>query len=452
MFLTLLSLSGCVAGLDESGSDSAAEPSDDSRVVGPADGTVLTPVGSCGSAPAHAPPDCGSQQWTEYSSHLPAAVGWFAIANTGTRTCTVTITKIELSYSSPSGSTVLKSTQSGAQRLYDGTTATFGTYKSDETVASSYTIPASSGYYIHPFTGIAEVPTDATKLTFKYAATIGSGCVVEAGIDTYQRDAIPTTSSPYTTDVTSEDFFIKEAIKSAWTGTTISSASPSSLQITRHAAPASVTAAACYNAATVSWSKPSDESPDASHPYKVFHSTSTFDSSSYDPDIPGATVWKSTTSTSQAETGLAIGTREYYAVYATGSYTYAPADDLHSALAWTSVTPANFTWATPTSAAYTGPGSLLLKWKSASSMQSACSAFIKDYYVEQGTVNSAGTCTFSTNFYDPIDYASTGGEDATQLSGIGGLTSGKKYCFRVSARLTSLAVSNKSATLTVVSP
>ncbi len=452
MMYTLLLLLSSVACTGHTPDDSGTIVTDSGQTTMDDTGIVRVPVSdaSCGAAaPTHAPAGCGVQQWGQYSAHIPDAVGWLAIANTGTGTCKVSGIKLELSYSTASGSTVLANTVYGAQDLYDGTSSdtskTFGTKKSDDTPTTAYTIAASPGYYVHPFTQRKKVPTNATKVTLKYSITLGTNCVVEAGIDTYQEDKNPTTAAPYTTDTTSISYFIKEAYKTAWSSSTVSN---SSFSITRHMAPQSLTAAACYDDVQLTWSAPSDETAIA---YSIFHATSTFDPASYDPDVPAATAWKSTTSTSQTDTGLGIGTTEYYGAYSAGTYTYAPADDLHSALAITSVTPAKLAWAAPTTGSYSGAGSIMLYWKSATSMVSTCATFIKSYTVEQGEVSSSGACTVKTTFSDPIDWTGTA-ESATQMSGIGGLTTGKKYCFDVAAYLSDGSTTNKSATVSVVAP
>jgi hypothetical protein len=404
-------------------------------------------AGSCGSPPTYAPPDCGSQQWTYYSPHLPVAVGWLAVANTGSSSCTVSISKLELSYSTPSGATVLSNTINGAQQLYDGTISgtTFGTLIATISPTTSYTVAAGAGYYAHPFTEMKKVPTDATKVSLAYSVTVGSGCVVQAGIDTYQKYATPTSSSPYTQNGSNTDF-IKEAIKSPWVSTSTST----SISITHHPSPSSLTAKACYNAVALSWAAPSDETPDSSHPYSLFHSTSTFDPASYDPDVPAATAWKTSTSTSSTDSGLTIGTKMYYGIYATGVYS-SVTTDLHSAMAYTSVTPSNISWPTLTSGTYTGAGSIMLKWKSATSLQTGCGTFISSYSVRQGEVSSTGVCTVKKTFTDPIDWSGSA-EDSNQKSGIGSLTSGKKYCFAVAAKLNTGTTSNYSSTLNVTAP
>ena len=195
-------------------------------------------AGDCGPAkPDHAPTGCGIQQWLGYSETNPAAVAWLAIANTGTETCRVTITRLELSYlTDQNGSTTrvpLSSSINGVQVLSDGTDGNYwGAYLYDFARGSTFDIPADTHSYVHPFGPRVAVPEDATELTVRYAAEMTDGCVVAGGLDTYEEDADPTTEAPYTQNGSITDF-IKEAYKSPWVTETIDPREPVTFSIER---------------------------------------------------------------------------------------------------------------------------------------------------------------------------------------------------------------------------
>ncbi len=223
-------------------SGSADLPVDAKRITSQSSSAEIAKLVSptCGRAkPAHAPNECGVQQWTGYSETNPAAAAWLAIANTGTTTCSATITRLELSYRIESDDrtsttrTVLSSDVNGVQFLTDGTRTTpWGSYLYDLAPGSTFTIPANAHGYVHPFGPIVEVPNNATELTMTFAVTLSSGCVVSGGIDTFEEFAKPNTNPPYTKDGSVTDF-IKEAIKTPWITRTVPSNEPISYSITR---------------------------------------------------------------------------------------------------------------------------------------------------------------------------------------------------------------------------
>lgn len=195
---------------------------------------------SCGKAkPTHAPDECGTQQWEGYSETNPAAAAWLAIANTSNRTCSATITRLELSYRAESADrtsttrTVLSSDINGVQFLTDGTDSPFwGSYLHDIAPGSTFTIPPNAHGYVHPFGPIVAVPDDAAELTISFAVTLSKGCVASGGIDTFEEFAVPNTNPPYTKDGSITDF-IKEAIKTPWITRTVNPDAPISYSITR---------------------------------------------------------------------------------------------------------------------------------------------------------------------------------------------------------------------------
>lgn len=195
---------------------------------------------SCGRAkPAHAPSECGVQQWTGYSETNPAAAAWLAIANTGSTTCRATITRLELSYRTDAADrtsttrTVLSSDINGVQLLTDGTNTTpWGAYLHDIAPGSTFSIPPNAHGYVHPFGPIVQVPDDAVELTMSFAITLSGGCVASGGIDTFEEFAKPNTNPPYTKDGSITDF-IKEAMKTPWITRTVPSNEPISYSITR---------------------------------------------------------------------------------------------------------------------------------------------------------------------------------------------------------------------------
>ncbi len=194
----------------------------------------------CGKAkPAHAPDECGTQQWTGYSETNPAAAAWLAIANAGNETCSATITRLELSYRSESEDrtsttrTILTSDVNGVQFLTDGTdTADWGSYLHDLAPGSTFTIPPNAHGYVHPFGPIVAVPESATELTMSFAVTLTDGCIASGGIDTFEEFAIPNTKPPYTKDGSITDF-IKEATKTPWITQTVNPDEPISYSIER---------------------------------------------------------------------------------------------------------------------------------------------------------------------------------------------------------------------------
>lgn len=199
---------------------------------------VMAP--NCGKAkPAHAPDECGTQQWTGYSETNPAAAAWLAIANAGNETCSATITRLELSYRSESEDrtsttrTILTSDINGVQLLTDGTGSNdWGSYMHDLAPGSTFTIPPNAHGYVHPFGPIVAVPEDAAELTMSFAVTLSDGCIASGGIDTFEELAIPNTNPPYTKDGSITDF-IKEAIKTPWVARTVNPDEPISYSIAR---------------------------------------------------------------------------------------------------------------------------------------------------------------------------------------------------------------------------
>jgi|GEM_PF-3118638 len=193
----------------------------------------------CGPAkPEHAPSECGVQQWRGYSETNPVAVAWLALANTGTETCRVTITRLELSYltTDSDGSVTripLSSSINGVQVLSDGTDGNYwGTYLYDFARGSTFDIPAETHSYVHPFGPRIAVPIEAAGLTVRYAAELTTGCVVAGGLDTYEEDRDPTTEVPYTQNGSVTDF-IKEAYKAPWVSETIDPRKPVTFSIER---------------------------------------------------------------------------------------------------------------------------------------------------------------------------------------------------------------------------
>lgn len=199
---------------------------------------VIAP--NCGKAkPAHAPDECGTQQWTGYSETNPAAAAWLAIANVNDATCSATITRLELSYRSESADrtsttrTILTSDINGVQLLTDGTNSNdWGSYLHDLALGSTFTIPPNVHGYVHPFGPIVAVPEDAAELTMSFAITLSNGCVASGGIDTFEELAIPNTNPPYTKNGSITDF-IKEAIKTPWINKTVDPDEPISYSIAR---------------------------------------------------------------------------------------------------------------------------------------------------------------------------------------------------------------------------
>ena len=188
----------------------------------------------CGSAkPEHAPNECGTQQWKGYSETNPAAAAWLAIANTSDRSCTVTITQLELSDVVDGKRIVLSSNINGVQLLTDGTDSdSWGNYLRDIAPGSTFIIPPSLHGYVHPFGSMVRVPDNATMLTITLAATISSGCALSGGIDTFEEFATPNTNPPYTKNGSTTDF-IKEALKTPWVTKTVNSSAPISFSISR---------------------------------------------------------------------------------------------------------------------------------------------------------------------------------------------------------------------------
>lgn len=184
----------------------------------------ITPP-DCGDKPENAPDECGTQQWLGYAEDNPAAVVWAALANTGDRSCTVTISRLELSYKSKNGkSELLSDNINGVQALSDGTdtdNGVWGTYMYDIAPNTSFTIEPGSGAYIHPFGDMVEVPSDATELTITFSAEVEEGCSASGGIDTYEEFASPPGDpEKYTQDGSTTDY-IKEIIKTPWFTCTI---------------------------------------------------------------------------------------------------------------------------------------------------------------------------------------------------------------------------------------
>lgn len=180
----------------------------------------------CGVKPDHAPDECGQQQWLGYSENNPVAVSWMAIANTGTEACTVTITRLELSYKSTADEKVLLDCGiNWSQRLSDGTKEEYGnwgTYISDSGQNTTFNIPPNAGAYIHPFGNSVLVPEDAMELTITFSAEITKGCVASGGMDTYSEFANP--------DEVNHNI-IYEAIKTPWVAETIDPEHPISFSI-----------------------------------------------------------------------------------------------------------------------------------------------------------------------------------------------------------------------------
>lgn len=180
----------------------------------------------CGEKPEHAPDECGVQQWAGYSEHNPAAVSWMAIANTGDETCSVKITRLELSYKSTAGEKALLDCGiNWSQRLSDGTQKEYGnwgTYISDSGSGTLFEIPPRTGAYIHPFGNLVLVPDDAQELTITFSAEITPGCVASGGMDTYSELADP--------DEVGHDI-IFEAMKTPWVAETIKPENPISYSI-----------------------------------------------------------------------------------------------------------------------------------------------------------------------------------------------------------------------------
>lgn len=185
----------------------------------------ITPP-ECGEKPEHAPDECGVQQWAGYSEHNPAAVSWMAIANTGDETCSVKITRLELSYKSTAGEKALLDCGiNWSQRLSDGTQEEYGnwgTYISDSGSGTLFEIPPRTGAYIHPFGNLVLVPDDAQELTITFSAEITPGCVASGGMDTYSEFANP--------DKVGHDI-IFEAMKTPWVAETIKPENPISYSI-----------------------------------------------------------------------------------------------------------------------------------------------------------------------------------------------------------------------------
>lgn len=199
---------------------------------------IVTP--NCGKAkPTRAPSECGTQQWEGYSETNPAAAAWLAIANTSNRTCSATITRLELSYRAESADrtsttrTVLSSDINGVQFLTDGTNSeNWGSYLHDLAPGSTFTIPPNAHGYVHPFGPIVAIPDNAAELTISFAVSLSNGCVASGGIDTFEEFAIPNTNPPYTKDGSITDF-IKEAIKTPWIARSVNPNEPISYSITR---------------------------------------------------------------------------------------------------------------------------------------------------------------------------------------------------------------------------
>lgn len=170
----------------------------------------------CGVKPDHAPDECGQQQWLGYSENNPVAVSWMAIANTGSEACTVTITRLELSYKSTAGEDVLLDCGiNWSQRLSDGTKdeyGNWGTYISDSGSNTVFDIPPHTGAYIHPFGNLVLVPDDAAELSITFSAEITKGCVASGGMDTYSEMANP--------DAVDHNI-IYEALKTPWVAETV---------------------------------------------------------------------------------------------------------------------------------------------------------------------------------------------------------------------------------------
>lgn len=198
---------------------------------------VLPP--SCGPAkPAHAPDECGVQQWQGYSETNPAADVWLAIINTSNQACTVTITELTMSYRSTTDNrvnptrSILSSSINGIQLLTDGTDEGWGHYVRDLLPGSTFTLPANLHAYVHPFGPIIAVPEKATELTITFAANISPGCAVSGGIDTFEEVGKPNTNFPYTKNGSITDY-IKEALKTPWVTETVTTQKPISYSIQR---------------------------------------------------------------------------------------------------------------------------------------------------------------------------------------------------------------------------
>jgi|GEM_PF-7101560 len=188
----------------------------------------------CGVKPDHAPEECGQQQWLGYSEYNPAAVAWMAVANTGTDGCTVTITRLELSYTSTADEKKLLSCGiNGVQLLSDGTGSDgdyWGKYLMIIEPGTKFYIPPNTGAYVHQFGDMILVPDDAKELTVTFSAEITEGCVVAGGLDTYSEFANPDTVEGYTQDGSVTDF-IKEGMKTPFVNSTIDPEKPISYSI-----------------------------------------------------------------------------------------------------------------------------------------------------------------------------------------------------------------------------
>jgi len=182
--------------------------------------------------PPHAPSGYGMHQWQGHSEYNPVAVAWLAMKNTGSEPCTVEVTRLELSYITPSGDVVMGSSSiNGVQVLADGTEGRpWGQFKRGLSSGSTFTISPDTPDYVHPFGPLVEIPSDATQVTVTFSAEITDVCIVGGGMDTYAEYGQPRVGDGYTQDGSDTDF-IKEAIKTPWVENTIPPEHPQSFAI-----------------------------------------------------------------------------------------------------------------------------------------------------------------------------------------------------------------------------